>query len=368
MSSQTTIFAVDDDPMILDIYTTLLGAQFNFTPFDSCEACESALAATRPDLILLDIELPGQDGYSFCRQLKDTPGLADIPVIFVSVHDTVAERLKGYDVGAIDFIVKPFTSNELLRKLHVTEQIIASQKNLREQLSASEQLSTLALASMDESGLVLQFMSKLIGWGNEIEIAEGLLQLMHRYGLSGAVQTRIGPRVYSLSPQGVNLPLEVSVLNHVSTMETIFEFHNRGVYNYKNTTLMVSNMPVHDPDFCGRIRDNLAIAAAGASSRLDAIAAEEAVLDSLVSVRDTLSFIRQHHQSTRMQTSELVFELDEQLAKAFVSLGLTTGQENSLEALIKEFMSRLTGIIDQGDDIQASLQSLNHRLNALKLH
>ena len=368
MSQQTVIYAVDDDPMVLDIHDSLLKEEFSLVLFNSCEACEAAMAGARPDMILLDIELPGKDGYSFCQQLKDDSAYADIPVLFISTHDTVEERLKGYDLGALDFIVKPFKPDELLRKVRATEQIIASQKNLREQLSMSEQLSTLALASMDEAGLVLQFMSKLIGWGNEVEIAEGLLQLMQRYGLSGAVQVRTGTRTYSLSPQGANLPLEVSVLNHVSTMETIFEFRNRGVYNYANATLMVSNMPLHDPDFCGRIRDNLAIAAAGASSRLEAIAAEEAVLDTVSSIRDTLSFIRQFHQNTRAQTSELVFELDEQLAKAFVNLGLTTGQENLIEALIKEFMDRLTGIIDQSDDIQSSLQSLNDRLSILKVN
>lgn len=364
--SSTVIFAIDDDPMVLDIYNTLLGRDFQLKTFTSTEECEVELSITKPDLFLLDIELPGMDGYAFCQKLKEASETTRIPVIFVSVHDTPDERLKGYDAGALDFIVKPFRPEELLRKVKATEQIIANQKNLQEQLSMSEQLSSLVLASMSESGLVLQFMSKLIGWDTEKDIAEGLLFLMQQYGLTGVAQTRTGERRYTLSREGANLPLEVAILNHVSTMETIFEFHNRGVYNYPNATLMVSNMPLHDPDFCGRIRDNLAIAAAGASSRLEAIVAEEALQSTLASIRDTLTSIRQFHQNTRAQTSELIFELDEQLARAFVNLGLTIGQENSLEGLIKEFMNRLTGVIDQGDDIQHSLQSLNERLSSLK--
>lgn len=368
MSSNTTIYAVDDDPMILDIYASLLGEEFNLRTFPSCEACTEAVALSVPDIFLLDIELSGVDGYTLCRQLKENDASRDAPVIFVSSHDNINERLAGYDSGAEDFIIKPFSPDELLRKVRVSEQIIANKKNLREQLSMSEQLSSLALASMDEAGLVLQFMSKLIGWSDEVEIASGLLELMQRYGLSGAVQTRTANRRYSLSPAGANLPLEVSVLNHVSTMETIFEFRNRGVYNYPRATLMVSNMPLHDPDFCGRIRDNLAIAAAGASARLDAITAEEAVRDTLINIRETISTIHQFHESTRVQTSELIFELDEELAKLFVSLGLTTGQENMFEDMIKEFMNRLTLIIDQGDDIQTSLQTLSEKLGNVTLH
>ena len=368
MSTNTTIYAVDDDPMILDIYASLLGDEFNLKTFPSCEECAKAVEGQVPDIFLLDIELPGVDGYSYCRQLKENDATRDAPVIFVSSHDTINERLTGYDAGAEDFIIKPFSSDELLRKARVSEQIIAGKKNLREQLSMSEQLSSLALASMDESGLVLQFMSKLIGWNDEVEIATGLLELMHRYGLTGAVQTRTGDRRYSLSPEGANLPLEVSVLNHVSTMETIFEFRNRGVYNYARATLMVSNMPLHDPDFCGRIRDNLAIAAAGASARLDAITAEDAVRDTLSSIRETITTIHQFHESTRVQTSELIFELDEELAKSFVNMGLTTGQENQIEDMIKGFMGRLTSIIDQGDDIQTSLQALSEKLGSVAQH
>lgn len=368
MSIQTTVFAVDDDPMTLEIYASLLGEEFTLRTFDSCEACAAATAEAAPDIFLLDIELPGINGYTYCRQIKEGDATRDHPVIFVSSHDSINERLSGYDAGAEDFIVKPFAPDELLRKVRVSEQIIASKNNLREQLSMSEQLSSLALASMDESGLVLQFMSKLIGWSDDKEIASGLLELMQRYGLTGAVQARTGSRRYSLSPEGENLPLEVSVLNHVSTMETVFEFHNRGVYNYPRATLMVANMPVHDPDFCGRIRDNLAIAAAGASARLNALTAEEAVRDTLASIRDTLSQIQMFHDDTRVQTSELILELDQELARAFVNLGLTTNQENQIEDMIKGFMDRLTGIIDQGDEIQKVLQGLGEKLATVSSH
>lgn len=366
MTQDILTYAVDDDPLIRDIYAFLLQDKCRLQVFESADACAPALAAALPDLLLLDIEMPGTNGYDFCQQIKADPATVGITVIFVSGHDSIEERLKAYDAGGEDFIGKPFVPEELLRKVKIAEQIVADKKNLREQLSMSEQLSSLALASMDESGLVLQFMSKLIGYGHGSEVAQGLLELMQRYGITGAVQTRVGDATYTQSPQGSDLPLEVSVMNHLRSMETIFEFRNRAGYNYPNVTLMVANMPLDDPDLCGRIRDNLATAAAAANARLEAIAGEQMIQSTLDGIQDTLGSIRQFHDGMKVQTSELIFELDEELAKAFVNLGLTTNQENLIEDLIKSYMNRLAATLDTGDEILGTLQELSNRLKTLK--
>jgi DNA-binding response OmpR family regulator len=361
------ILIVDDDEIAIEPLALAVEDEFETRCVNSGAACLAAIPEFKPDVILLDINMPGIDGYETCRRLRDLGADVEQPaVIFVSACEALEERLQAYESGGDDYVVKPALPAEILRKARVAAQRLTQQKNLREQLAMSEQLSSIALASMDESGLVLQFMSKLIGWEHEREIAEGLLDLMKRYGLSGAVQTRVAGRRFTLGANGENQPLEVSVLTHVSSMGTIFEFRNRGVYNYENATLMVSNMPLDDTYLCGRIRDNLATAAAGASSRLAAIASQEAVGDSLAGIEGTLAAVREFHLSTRARTSELVFELDERLAKAFVNLGLSNSQEERLEMLIKEFMERLTAIIQQGDGIQDSLQSLTDRLHGLK--
>jgi CheY-like chemotaxis protein len=317
--------------------------------------------------LLLDIELPGMDGYAFCRALKDDPATRQVPTLFVSSHDTIEERLQGYDAGGDDFIVKPFAPDELLRKVRVARQVARDKASLQDQVSMAEQLSALALASMDESGLVLQFMSKLIAWNTAEEIAQGLLDLMHRYGLKGTTQANVGPRAYTLGEEGPNLPLEVSVMNHVRTMETIFEFRKRAVFNYGRAAAMVANMPVHDADFCGRIRDNLAIAVAGANSRLEAIEADEAIRATVAGIADTLTTVRQFHDFSCSRTSQLVYEIGEELARSFVHLGLTVGQENQIEELVKRYMNEFIAINDEGAQILTSLQNVSSRLSALRL-
>jgi len=373
------IFAVDDDPLILDSISSILGSAdadddgFALKTFADAESCQAELMQQTPDLFLLDVSLPGMDGYELCRQIKAADASRATPVIFVSGQESIEARIAGYDAGGEDFVVKPFAPEELLRKVRVARAETALRKKLREEAESAEQLSNLALASMDESSLVLQFMSRLIGWENERDIAEGLLELMKRYGLDGVVRCRVGGRTYTLSGKGANVPLDESIIEHVQGMGRIFEFRNRGVYNFDQTTLIVNNMPVTDPDFSGRIRDNLAIAAQGSDSRLLAIEVAEAnqknqqgIVEALDGLGMTLANARDALRMSGMKVSKLILELDEQLAKTFVHLGLTVGQEREIEDLVKYFMAQLAEMRDQDNLVLEPLDSISKQLSGLQ--
>lgn len=73
----------------------------------------------RPDLILLDVVMPGLDGFAVCRQLKADPRLAPTPVIFLSASPAVEDKLKGFEAGAVDYITKPFAEQEVLARVLV---------------------------------------------------------------------------------------------------------------------------------------------------------------------------------------------------------------------------------------------------------
>lgn len=373
MSDSFKVFAVDDDPAVLCIIRENVESDCALETFGSAEACVARLGEEKPDMFLLDVGLPGMDGFTFCRRIKDDPALRQVPVTFISGHDTIDAKLQGYDAGGEDFIVKPFAPEELVRKIKVAQQIVGGKRSLQEQAEASEYLSSLALASMDEAGIVLQFMSKLIGWNSGQEIAEGLLELMQRYKLDGVVQARTGQDSLTLSQAGANLPLETAVIDHLRGMDRIFEFRSRSVHNFDRVTLMVNNMPLSDPDFCGRIRDNLSVAAQGADSRLRAIEIEEAnrrnregILDALRSVRESIAAMRQAHLEDRAASTELMVELDQDLANSFVHLGMTDKQERQMEALVGNFMKRLVELLDRGEDTQQAMQKLGEKLGQLQ--
>ena len=189
MSSSATfkVFVVDDDPVVRDVISAILDGDCLTTAFESAEDCLKHLQTEQPDFFLLDVNLPGMDGYELCRIIKNDASLSSIPVTFVSSRDTIEERIKGYDAGGEDFIVKPFEPEELLRKLRVAQGMIANQKTLVTQVQEAEQLSSLVIASMDETGILLQFMSKLFAIDTVDEVANESLEMLRRFGLEGVI-------------------------------------------------------------------------------------------------------------------------------------------------------------------------------------
>jgi DNA-binding response OmpR family regulator/anti-sigma regulatory factor (Ser/Thr protein kinase) len=113
------ILVVDDNARNVAILRKILGNAYRVTT--ACDGEEALRTALRyvPDLVLLDISMPGMDGYEVCRRIRATLALARTKIIMVSAKIMLPERLAGYEAGADDYIVKPFNDEELLAKVRV---------------------------------------------------------------------------------------------------------------------------------------------------------------------------------------------------------------------------------------------------------
>ena len=114
------ILAVDDDPIILDIYQAILDESYSLYLISSGqEALDFLNSHPRVDLILLDIVMPEMDGYEICQRVRENPLFSHVKVILVSSKVLLEDRLRGYQVGADDYITKPFEGSELRAKVKV---------------------------------------------------------------------------------------------------------------------------------------------------------------------------------------------------------------------------------------------------------
>ncbi len=119
MQKRNRILAVDDNQTNLAIMEELLEEDYDLKTASTGEQALEMARDFEPDLILLDIMMPGIDGYEVCHRLRQDPRVKHAKIIMVSAKALLAERLKGYEVGADDYIVKPFEEDELLAKVRV---------------------------------------------------------------------------------------------------------------------------------------------------------------------------------------------------------------------------------------------------------
>lgn len=118
MKDVPIILVVDDDTVNLTILSWVLDqAGFHVLTASSGHEAREHAARLQPDLILLDILMPGEDGFSVCRSLKQAPATQGVPVIFISGLSSEAEKVRATALGAVDFIMKPFSRQDILDRV-----------------------------------------------------------------------------------------------------------------------------------------------------------------------------------------------------------------------------------------------------------
>ncbi len=130
--SEMKILVVDDNPVNLDILLlTLKERDYDISVATDGEMALKTAAKILPDLILLDIIMPGIDGFDTCVRLKEDPATKGIPIIFISAKDDPDDIVKGFESGGIDYITKPFNKSEVLARVDTQLQLQKRTQELR---------------------------------------------------------------------------------------------------------------------------------------------------------------------------------------------------------------------------------------------
>jgi len=161
-----TILAVDDDPESLRLIAELLRENYHVRVATGGEsALRAAELEPRPDLILLDVVMPGMDGYELCRRLRALTFSRDIPVIFLTVRSDIADEEKGFAAGGVDYLTKPISPPILLARVRTHLSLKGATDFLRDQnaflqeevhrrvvqMSTIQDVAIVALASLAET-------------------------------------------------------------------------------------------------------------------------------------------------------------------------------------------------------------------------
>ena len=166
---QKTIFFVDDDMTNLSVGNDTLSRYYNVFTFNSAARLLKMLESHTPDLILLDIEMPEIDGYEAIKLIKGKAETKDIPVIFLTAYSDAESELKGLSLGAIDYIIKPFSPPLLLKRIEV-HLLVESQKKQLINFSNNLQVmvDTKTKTVVELKNALLKTMAELVEYRDDI--------------------------------------------------------------------------------------------------------------------------------------------------------------------------------------------------------
>lgn len=193
------ILVVDDDASNLKMANVMLAASgFQASCVKSGPAALAFLKANRPDLILLDIHMPGMDGFAALKELKAEPKTADIPVIFLTADDNQEMEVQGLKCGALDFIKKPFVPEILLQRVRRTIELDRLQRDLASEVEKQTRVAVERQKKIERMSMqIVRTMSRAIDAkdeytnGHSLRVADYARRIAARVGKTEEEQENI---------------------------------------------------------------------------------------------------------------------------------------------------------------------------------
>ncbi len=187
--SQAKVLVVDDTPANLSlVLEALAGSGHEVLVAESGPSALNLLAHSTPDIILLDVVMPGMDGFAVCARLKSSPAWNAIPILFMTALDEPSDKVRAFTAGAVDYIPKPTHPAEVLARVNTHLQLRALQRSLEEELAMRVEAENQLSHSLDQAVL-------LIDAGGRITFSTRLAEtLLHRH-FPGHQPDRLPPEI-----------------------------------------------------------------------------------------------------------------------------------------------------------------------------
>lgn len=362
------VLIVDDAADNRLLLSALLENNYQTLEASDGESCLQMLQQELPDLILLDISMPGISGYDTCVSIRRNKNTAGIPVIFVSAKDSPEERLQGFEAGADDYITKPIDGATLLSKVQHHIQRSLDKREAQERSREAMNVAMEAMTSSSELGQIIQFVKEVQSINNASKLAAAVMTVAAQFGLTSCVMVAGADTILMGCS---NDSMEARLLDKFRTSgQRITHLGIRTIIRSGPVVLLIKNMPTDDESRYGRLKDHLAVLGDIASDRARTILAEsmlqqqrlnflkEIIALAELNINKTSKEIQNYSSTVTETVNDMVVELEAML----FSLGLEEDQEKKLMKLANETTEKLDATAARTQRLDGNL---SHILEAL---
>ncbi|MGH1484682.1 MAG: response regulator [Cellvibrionaceae bacterium] len=356
-----TVMIVDDADDNRMLQKMILEEHYTIVEAVSGEDCIEKVKELTPDIFLLDVNMLGIDGYEVCTHLRKQEATANTPIIFVSALYKPEERLKGYEVGADDYIIKPIDGEKLLERVqyHLEShlEIVEAQANAKNSMNVALE----AMTYSSEIGQLIDFVKQSQEVKSLEEMGAKVCSAAEEFGLSACAYVIGADNPYACCLED---SLEAKVLEKAKlSSERIINIGVRTIVKSDQIALLIKNMPTDDESRYGRIKDHLAVLVSICDGRLLALQAQKdlasqrsTVLGRVIIVtEDKLKAfnekIIEHDDEVREIMTDMITELESKL----FSLGLDEDQEATLMTLAYRATEKLEASRESTKELEKEL-------------
>lgn len=269
--SECAICVLEPDDIEKEILAGILAKEEDVQFFETVETLLVALQANPSALVLLHTQFEEASGYELCRQIKSLCRLSGTNVLFLTEQHSVDERMRGLEVGADDYLFKPYDVVEFVTKIHAAKQRVSGQTGLKMQLDMASNTAMQAMSAQSEMGSVVKAMRAMYVSDTYEDAVRGLCACLNDYSLVGTIYFQQLDQIQYMGTGGREAtPIEQQLIEITRAKERLWERDSRSIYNFQLTSLLVLNMP-DDEEQRGRFRDSLCIIMEAFDERIDSL-------------------------------------------------------------------------------------------------
>ncbi len=366
------VLVVDDDEISQKVLSHELADEFTvYLASNGPQAIDKAMALV-PDIILLDVSMPGMSGYDVCRRLRKDPRTIDIPVIFLTAHTSLDHHLQGFEAGGDDYISKPYESKAIRARMQVLLRMRVRHLEVRDQYEDARKTAHIAMSGNSEMGIAMQFIEGCFGLHSEAELAQAFFAFTKQLDLSCSLLFFGDGQEACFSSAGAVSPLEKELMQMLHKEKRIYDFGQRTVFNFAGVSLLVKNMPLKDMARYGRIKDLLPAVLGAVDAKVRALHTHNALLVQVEEqsaifsqIQTTLLSLANTMRTNQDKSVHIMRNMMTELTMFLPRLALEDDQETKILDYIEGAIIMSSAVIDNSDDVLAIFRGVAHELNSL---